>query len=173
VTLHIRPAELVDATAFSKIGAATFALACPPSTPEIDIENYIASELTQEKFEGYIVSESTSLFAAVINRHVVGYLMLCRDESPPEILDDKSLELRRLYVLPKHHGTGVAQALMAQALSVACSEARRTIWLGVSKNNGRGLAFYQKNGFSIVGEQRFPVGSNIHEDFIMSRKSRG
>jgi hypothetical protein len=43
---------------------------------------------------------------------------------------------------------------------------RKVPW---SKHNHRGIAFYREHGFVAIGEQRFHVGRDIHEDFIMAR----
>jgi diamine N-acetyltransferase len=40
----------------------------------------------------------------------------------------------------------------------------------VWKENPRGIAFYKKWGFTIVGEQGFQMGEELQEDWIMSRQ---
>lgn len=163
----VRPAKAGDTTVLADIGAETFALACPPSTPQADLEAYIESELTAQRFAEHLTSSSTSLFVAEIQGHIAGYLMLCRGGAPTEIQSETAIELNRIYVRPQYHGTGVASALMAKTIKTARAESCRAIWLGVSKQNPRGVHFYRKHGFCIVGEQQFPVGSEIHEDYIM------
>ncbi len=81
----------------------------------------------------------------------------------------RALEVRRLYLLPQYHGTAVTAALMRQALHIARAEAYTSLWLGVFKQNPRGIRFCRKHGLIVVGEQWFAVGSDIHEDFIMVR----
>ena len=75
--------------------------------------------------------------------------------------------MRRLYVLPEYHGTRVSKALMELAISQACQEKHDVIWLGVSKQNYRAIAFYRKWGFEAISSQQFFVGSDIHEDYLM------
>jgi len=167
--LRTRPAQPEDAESLAAIGAATFALACPPSTPASELEAYIRAELSPEKFLAHLASPQNSLVAAEVDERVVGYLMLCREEFPPEVSARRPLELRRLYVLRQFHGAGIAQTLLGVALEEARAGGHDALWLGVSKHNARGIAFYRKLGFRVVGEQTFPVGSDLHDDFIMSR----
>ena len=164
-----RPAQLQDAESLAAVGAATFALACPPSTPASALEAYIRTELSAEKFRAHLASPRISLVTAEVDGRVVGYLMLCREEYPAEVASLRPLEVRRLYVLSQFHGTGVGQTLLGVALEQAKAGEHDALWLGVSRHNARGLAFYRKLGFRVVGEQSFAVGGELHEDFIMSR----
>lgn len=106
---------------------------------------------------------------AEVDGAAAGYLMLCREQTPVEVGAGPAVEVRRIYVLPAFHGGGVAQALMRQALQIARREGCEWLWLGVSKHNARAMRFYRKHGFEVVGEQLFPVGTDIHEDYIMAR----
>jgi hemerythrin-like domain-containing protein len=44
------------------------------------------------------------------------------------------------------------------------------VWLGVWDKNEKAIAFYQKNGFEIVGEHPFVMGNDRQNDFIMKRE---
>lgn len=168
--IQVRPARREDAEVLSRIGAATFALACPPSTPSGDLEGYINAELSPQRFREHLSSPSKSLFAAEVDGTVAGYLMLCR-EQPPELIGGKRpLEIRRLYVLPQFHGGPIGLLLMGQAVEQARADRHDSLWLSVSQENRRGITFYRKTGFAVVGEQTFPVGSDLHRDFIMVRR---
>ncbi len=167
--LRIRPARLDDAEQLAAIGARTFALACPPSTPPEDLQAYIGTELTPQRFREHLGSPANTLFAAEVDGEMAGYLMLSREQWPPQVQAARPLSLRRLYVLDRYHGTGVALALLGEAFTQARGGGHDALWLSVSRHNGRGLSFYRKTGFAVVGEQTFPVGNDLHEDFIMAR----
>ena len=169
MTHIIRAAKLTDAEALSHIGASTFALACATGTPHEDTEAYIGSELTARRFEEHVACLSKSLFVAEVNSQIVGYLMLCREEAPADLIAHRPLELRRIYVLPTYHGSGVAGDLIARAVREAIVGAHDCLWLGASGSNQRGLAFYRKHGFSVKGKYHFPLGAIVYEGFLMSR----
>ena len=77
-----------------------------------------------------------------------------RDENPPA-----HRELWSLNVLPEHHGTGIALALMNDALG----EDTPAAYLWVAAANERAIAFYRKNGFELDGEPRFDPTWECHE----------
>jgi ribosomal protein S18 acetylase RimI-like enzyme len=56
-----------------------------------------------------------------------------------------------------------------QAVQAAQAQAARGLYLSCWKGNDRAVRFYQREGFAIVGEQHFPVGTRIDEDYIMRR----
>lgn len=169
MTHIIRAAKLTDAEALSRVGASTFALACATGTPHEDAAAYIDSELTTQRFEEHVACSSKSLFVAEKDSETVGYLMLCREEAPADLVGRRPLELRRIYVLPEHHGSGVASDLIACAVCEATVGGHDSLWLGASGSNQRGLAFYRKHGFSVAGKFHFPLGGIVYEGFLMSR----
>lgn len=167
--MNIRPAKLADASAFAQISAETFALACPPDTKPENLAAYIQSELNIQKFEHYLASPSKLFFTVEVDQATAGYLLLSIGDAPSQIKASKPLELQRIYVSQKYHGTGIAQALFQTALGHAMTSGHDTMWLGVSKHNARALTFYRKQGFVPIGKQSFPVGDEVHEDLILSR----
>jgi ribosomal protein S18 acetylase RimI-like enzyme len=78
-------------------------------------------------------------------------------------------ELSKVYVLEGHHGAGVGAALMAASLAVARDRGVAGVWLGVNQLNARANRFYEKNGFTIVGEKKFLVGGKAEDDFVRER----
>ncbi|MEO5558651.1 MAG: GNAT family N-acetyltransferase [Dokdonella sp.] len=169
MTHIIRATKLTDAEALSHVGASTFALACSTGTPREDAEAYIDSELTARRFEDHVTCVSKSLFVAEVNSQIVGYLMLCCEEALADLNAQRPLELRRIYVLPAYHGSGVAGDLIACAVREANVGGHDSLWLGASGSNQRGLAFYRKHGFSVEGKYHFPLGTMVYEGFLMSR----
>ncbi|WP_157011724.1 GNAT family N-acetyltransferase, partial [Mycobacterium celatum] len=73
------------------------------------------------------------------------------------LVGDDGIELSKLYVLPEHHGTGVATALMDAALQAASELGGRRVWLGVNKRNQRAQRFYANHGFRVNGTRTFRV----------------
>lgn len=166
--IECMPAKMSDAPMLSRIASETFALACQSGTDQLEIDTYVATELPPASFESFIKEPSKHLYSVMADQILAGFMLLVDGYCPSEV-EGPSLELGKLYVLAEWHGKGVAAALMAKAVSVASDMNRRTLWLGVSKDNARGLAFYRKQGFSVVGGKQFIVGNEIHDDFIMSR----
>ena len=73
----------------------------------------------------------------------VGFLATSRS---PE-----TLKVDQLYILPEHQGRGIGTACMTRVLDDA-SLRQKPVVLQVLKVNTRGIAFYQRLGFTVIGE---------------------
>ena len=106
---------------------------------------------------------------AEAGRAPVGYVVLAdstlvvRDPVPGD------LEIKRIYLLQRFHGTGTGRALMDAALGAARELGAGRVLLGVYSRNTRALGFYEKAGFRLAGERRFQVGNHQYEDVILAR----
>ena len=174
VTVSITVADETDARELAKLASATFPLACPPSSPPREVAAFIAGNLSQQRFTDYLTDPSRVVLAARENGRFVGYAMLV-----PGIGDDPAvaravttrptLELSKIYVLPEHHGGGLAAELMARAARCAAEAGARCLWLGVNQENLRAQRFYTKHGFTIAGTKTFALGAHTEHDFVMVR----
>ena len=63
----------------------------------------------------------------------------------------ETLKVNQLYILPEYQGRGIGTACMTRVLDDA-SLRQKPVALQVLKVNTRGVTFYQKLGFIIVGE---------------------
>ncbi|QNQ11254.1 GNAT family N-acetyltransferase [Sphingomonas alpina] len=93
----------------------------------------------------------------------VGYAVLTTPDFPIE-QQPGDIELRRIYTMKQTHGSGVGPALMRRAAEDAIRLGHRRMLLGVWEYNARARAFYERNGFTMIGTRRFEVGSEVHED---------
>jgi GNAT superfamily N-acetyltransferase len=78
-----------------------------------------------------------------------------------------SIELRQLYVLSEHKGTGAAQAAMDWAIEAARTRGAQDLFLSVYVDNHRARRFYERYGFERVGSYHFMVGAHADEDDLM------
>jgi ribosomal protein S18 acetylase RimI-like enzyme len=153
----------------ARIGAATFALGDSPSTPADEQDAYVRTELAPARFAAHLQDPAVAAYIADVANSPAGYLMLRSDGHAQCVAHaERPLRLWRIYVLPQHHGFGVAAALMKQAFAHARDNGHDVMWLGVSEHNARGQAFYRKCGFQTVGKEQFHVGSDAHHDLVMS-----
>lgn len=170
--MHARPATDADIGAIADLAARTFALACPPGTPQADIDRHIATQLNAERF-GDLMGTASFFVVDSPDGGVCGYAMLA-DEPPPVPGPWRNpAELRRIYVDGDLHGRGVAAMLMRACLDEAGAQGRDWIWLGTNVNNERALRFYEKAGFAVVGERDFTVGTTVEHDYVLARELPG
>ena len=62
-----------------------------------------------------------------------------------------ALKINQIYILPEYQGEGIGSACMTRIVDNASLE-QKSVTLQVLKVNTRGIALYQRLGFTIVGE---------------------
>jgi ribosomal protein S18 acetylase RimI-like enzyme len=106
---------------------------------------------------------------AEVDREVVGYVKLGPSALPIETAN-RAIELRQIYVLKEHHGSGIAAALTDWAIAEARGQGFEELYLTVYVDNRRARRFYDRYGFEPVGRYDFMVGSHADEDIIMRKR---
>jgi GNAT superfamily N-acetyltransferase len=167
----VRRAEASDAAALAAVAAVTFPLACPPHTTDEAKAAFIAGNLTEAHFAGYLADRARVLLLAELDGTPAGYTMLVFGEpADPDvaaaITTRPTVELSKFYVMPDHHGGVVSAPLMSASLDAARARDAAAVWLGVNEENERANRFYEKNGFAIVGRKKFLVGTRYEDDHV-------
>lgn len=175
VTVSITVATDADADDLATVAAATFPLACPPSSPPRDVAAFIAAQLSPQRFGDYLADPSRIVLAARHEHRIIGYAMLVRGvgDNPDvarAVTPRPAMELSKIYVAPEHHGGGTAAALMNHAADRTAESGAHCLWLGVNQNNLRAQRFYTKHGFTIAGTKTFALGTHTEHDFVMVRQ---
>ncbi|MGH7179515.1 MAG: GNAT family N-acetyltransferase, partial [Tepidisphaeraceae bacterium] len=122
-------------------------------------------------FDALLETPETLVLVAQSQGAIIGYSAL-KMTAHSAVAAQRPLQLWQIYVMPGFHGAGVAAQLMSAVLAHARGREHDVIWLGVSEHNARGMAFYRKHDFEVVGQ--FMVGSaeHAHRDVVMSRRVR-
>ncbi|MEO6504863.1 MAG: GNAT family N-acetyltransferase [Terrimesophilobacter sp.] len=179
MTIAVRNAVSSDAALLHSLAAATFALACPPGTLQLAIDDFVAHQLSEARFAEYLADPDRTLLIAEAGGVPAGYTMLVFPGSPGADPNDPDVasavrtrptaELSKVYVLAGHHGRGLAAELMAASVDAARARGFASVWLGVNQHNPRANRFYEKSGFGIVGTKKFLVGGKWEDDFVRER----
>ena len=172
--MTIRPATPDDAAALHDVAKVTFPLACPPDTLPTSIAEFIAANLSEAAFAGYLCDPQRELFVHDDGGVFSGYTMLVYGEPgdrdvAASVTARPTVELSKVYVRPEHHGAGLASALVEASVAAAVSRGAASIWLGVNQQNVRANRFYEKSGFALVGTKKFLVGARYEDDFVRER----
>jgi len=99
---------------------------------------------------------------------VVGYVKLGPSALPFET-EKRAVELRQIYLLKGHQGSGIAAALTDWAIGEARRLGFEELYLTVFTDNQRARRFYDRYGFEAVGRYDFMVGDQADEDIIMRK----
>jgi ribosomal protein S18 acetylase RimI-like enzyme len=169
----IRRAVAADAAALAALAERTFVDAFGAGNRPEDLALHCAASYGEAIQRGEILDDALATFVAEGPGGLTGYLQLAWGAPPPAIAGARPVEIRRFYVDAPWHGRGLAQRLMAAALEFAAARDADLLWLGVWEENPRGIAFYRKCGFAVVGSHVFVVGSDPQRDLLMVRSLAG
>jgi len=166
---EIRHSRVADAAAIARFLGDNFIVAyghC--STPE-NVRAHVAGVFSRERLATELAAhEYLALVAAADDGTVAGVTQLAFATPTPECVVDPAVELRRFYVAPEWHGSGLADALMTRTLELAAPRGRN-VWLSVWEKAPRAVAFYRRNGFAVAGRAKFVIGEDAQDDWVMSR----
>jgi ribosomal protein S18 acetylase RimI-like enzyme len=167
---RVRQAGVEDATALSLVANAAFLDTYALVLTRDDLIAHCVQNNGVETFAAWASDPATIVTIAEVEPgHVpLGYAVLTTPDFPIERRSG-DVELRRIYTLKQAHGSGIGPALMARAIEDAGRLGHDRILLGVWEHNERARAFYERNGFTVIGTRQFQVGAEIHDDPIYAR----
>jgi len=173
VSRTIRVAREGDAAALSALAERTFRDAFGASNRAADMDLHCARSYSPERQAAEIVDPLGTTVVAEHDGALVAYVQLHRGRSPGCVPHAPAVEIRRFYVLQAWHGARLARELMEDSVARAGAEGAAALWLGVWEHNPRAIRFYEKQGFTTVGEQAFVLGSDPQRDLVMVRPLAG
>lgn len=159
-----------DEKALALVGQATFLETFAGVLDGADILAHCEAQHAREHYATWLRRCPNFLWLAETKagRAPIGYFGLDEPDLPVPDPRATDIELKRIYVLSRFHGSGLGAALMEQALLTARQCGRDRVLLGVYAHNERALAFYRRRGFTAVAQRRFTVGGNAYEDTVFA-----
>lgn len=165
----IRLATEADAELIADLSRQTFYESFAEHNTKEDMDKFMNQQFTKEKLINEVNQPWQLFFLAYINNEPVGYVKL-RDGTVPVQLDIRSsLEIARIYAVRSKIGKGIGKKLMQTCHEIAKQKGKKTLWLGVWKQNQRAIDFYTAWGFEIFGEQEFILGNDVQTDWLMKK----
>lgn len=160
-----------DAHRLSALAIELFPLACPPGTTAENIVLFCSTKLSPAAFERYLEDSRVRIWSAFMGDDLVGYVLSVSGEPEDPVISGvvtqrPTVEISKIYLRQSAHGSGLAGRLLDVAVEEAKAEGARSVWLGVNQQNERANAFYERNGFHIVGERSFLVGDSLEQDYV-------
>lgn len=167
--LSFRKATVLDTNLIAQIGAETFKATYSSENTPGDIEKYLKDNFNPETIRSQIEDEFSVFLLGYEGGNIFGYAMLYQGAPPDSLSVPSPIELIRFYVIADVIGLGYGSELMRACLDKTAKMGFSTIWLGVWEKNTRAIHFYEKWGFSKVGEKQFVLGNDVQTDHIMQR----
>ncbi|GAA2756116.1 GNAT family N-acetyltransferase [Actinopolymorpha rutila] len=140
---EVRPPVPADADALGEVHTRVWREAYAGLVPQ-DYLDQLDSRRSAERWRTTLNDVCDEQFLRLVGLHgqeLVGFVVgPARDDDPPT-----PRELQVINVLPAHHGTGLADRLLAAALGDSAA------YLWVLEGNERATAFYRRHGFATDG----------------------
>lgn len=169
--INIRFASQEDTELLAKLGRETFydAFVNHPLMPKADLELYLKEAFSVSQITGELDEPQSAFLLAEIGGQAVGYAKLVADEPKPEVVAEKPVKLKRLYVRQEFIGIGIGAGLLVRCLDEAGKSGHDAIWLTVWKHNRKAQDFYCRWGFEPCGRIDFQFGYTTLTDILMQR----
>jgi diamine N-acetyltransferase len=167
MTISFRDAAIGDAATLDRIFDTTFCNTFGHLYRPEDLDTFLSSFVVGD-WEAELADPNYAFRIGEVDGEPVGYVKLGPMKLPVET-DRPAMLLDQFYVLPQHHGAGIARALMDWALDEARRRGAEELYLTVFIDNHRARRFYDRYGFEAVGRYDFMVGNHADEDIIMRK----
>ncbi len=170
MTWRLRRAEPGDAPALSLVASTTFLDTYATVLTGADIVAHCTMKNSIAAFETWLADPATIVTLAEYEpgHAPIGYTVLTAPDFPIEP-GPADIELRRIYLMKQAQGSGLGAALMTRALEDAAAADQTRVLLGVWDQNTRARAFYERQGFKVIGARQFMVGTTLHDDPVYAR----
>ena len=168
--MNLRLCIPADAPTLALIGAATFLESYAGFLDGAAILAACLKNHTQDAYAALLAKPATQAWLAEVDPGAapVGYVLLAApDFTPPDIVQPGDIELKRIYLFSRFHGSGIAQRMMDQALASARQLGYSRILIGMHRENARALAFYRRNSFAQIGTRSFQLGATTYADDLV------
>ncbi|HCN12309.1 MAG TPA: GNAT family N-acetyltransferase [Chryseobacterium sp.] len=168
--MDIRKLKISDLEKLHEISIQTFTETFSEANSEEDMQQYISESLNEERLLSELQNNDSEFYFAEEKGKILGYLKLNFRDAQNESFPNDYIEIERIYVIKEFLEKKVGKILFDKVIERACEINADCIWLGVWEKNERAIAFYEKNGFEIVGRHDFVLGEDLQTDLIMKRK---
>ena len=162
--VKVRQASGGDAQRLSLVASATFLETFAGVLDGDALVAHCAKACSADHFARVLAADGKAWLAEA-NGAPVGYALLTAPEL--DAARDGDIELKKIYLLSRFHGGGLARELFAAAL--AATHGYQRLLLGVKDDNHRAIAFYAKQGFTQIGTRQYDVGGTLYDDIVMAR----
>jgi ribosomal protein S18 acetylase RimI-like enzyme len=166
----VRECTEADSATLALIGAATLLEAFAGFVPGDALLAHCRKYHFPAAYESLFQQPQTRAWLAEVEPGAapVGYAMLTAPDFPADLFQEGDLELRRIYLFSKFHGSRASRRMMDLAIASARQQNAKRLLLGVHPDNQRALAFYRKVGFIQIGVRTFHVGECTFQDPVLA-----
>jgi diamine N-acetyltransferase len=156
-----------DAAALAELGRTTFVETFGHLYSAENLKMFVEDAYSVGSIAEDISDPSRIYRVAEVDGRMVGYCKLgLKITLDVDLGNRRGMELKQLYLRQDQVGSGIGQALMEWALEEARARQMEEVVLSVWSGNARAQRFYQKYGFSHIGNTYFMVGNHRDDEFL-------
>ena len=159
--------KVADAAELAKFAAHTFEEAYSAENKPEDMRVHVDANFGPNQQAAELSDPSVATILSRSRGELVAYAQIRRSTPPSCVPHAAPIELHRLYVDSRAHGSGLASKLIQAVHQAAHEFEGRHIWLSVWEQNARAISFYKKVDFVDVGSTIFMVGPDRQVDRVL------
>jgi len=164
----MRRAHSGDAAKLSLVGGASFLETFANDHPGDALVDFVRDSHSIAAWQRALADDRLAIWIVEERAGApIGYAVLAPAGLPGTTREDA--ELRRIYVLSKWHGTGIAQTMFQAAETEARAQGAQRLVLSVYTRNARAIRFYEKRGFVTIGQAAFAEFPIEFADNVMAK----
>jgi ribosomal protein S18 acetylase RimI-like enzyme len=168
--ITIREATIEDASVMALIGAATCLESFSGMITGDSVVTHAFTNHTSAAYTDHLSDPQSRAWLAEIapGSCPIGYALMTPTHFAAHLTQPDDLELKRLFVFSRLHGTGTGFKLIRSGILAALAHGARRLLLGFHPDNALALAFYKRVGFIQIGTRDFHVGPKIFRDPVLA-----
>lgn len=168
--IQVIPGENLQLKTLAKMSAEIFYATFGKSSDPGQMKAYLAEAFSESQLSSEIAQQESWFYIIRYDDNPCGYFKINSGNAQTEPKPEHYLEIQRLYLYPKYHGKGIADASLKHIINIAKSLRKNVIWLGVAEDNIRAYRFYEKQGFTPNGIHIFDFSGDLQSDICMELK---
>jgi ribosomal protein S18 acetylase RimI-like enzyme len=167
MNLSFKKCVLKDLAKLVEISKTTFIKAFEKDNNPEDFKNYIQFAFSKEKLTTELLNTNSEFYFTYLNKKLVGYFKLNKNEAQTEQFHTKTIELERIYVLEQFQNQGIGKHMLFKIISIAKTNNVSFLWLGVWKKNVAAIKFYLQHNFKKFDTHFYYIGTDKQTDWLM------
>jgi len=161
-----RPALAEEIPAIAELSARTYLETFGYLYTDENNQAHLAEKCSEAYFHKHFGKDQ--LYLAFAGDTLIGYAKFGALRLPYANPITPCLELERFYIDSSYQGKGAAQGLMDAVMEQM--QSAKAIYLGVWEENHRARKFYERYGFTEVGEFTYYVGTQGDRELVYCRQ---
>ncbi|MDF0706807.1 GNAT family N-acetyltransferase [Flagellimonas okinawensis] len=167
MSCSIQKCTKADLGTLVNLSKVTFRDAFESANDPNDFASYLHQAFHTDKMLSELLNPNSFFYFILNGEEVVGYFKLNIASAQTDLHDSRGMEIERIYVLSSHQGKSIGSWVLKEIKSLARGLNKDFLWLGVWEKNPNAIRFYQRHGFTKIGEHPYFIGSDEQTDWLM------